>query len=271
MNKVVSISSKPRIEHVIYLPDIHVPVEDKETMAAVEAYMADHHWDEIIYGGDFLNMDSISSHNENNLRAIAATSIYDEAKAGNVMLNRHERITPTCKRRTFLTGNHENRIERYINANPQLRGLIEVDKLLKLEKRGYKYVPFWEKGKTHRVGKAVFIHGEYTNAHHAAATVGAYGTNVFYGHTHDIQSHSKTTKGNNKTKIGQSLGCLLAYSQEYMRGTPSKWQQGFGVFWFLPDGFFNYMPVHIFNHRFVSPEGRLYDGKELYRETRRVA
>ena len=265
MNKVVSITTKPRIERVIYLPDIHVPVEDKETMAAVEAYMADHHWDEIIYGGDFLNLDSISSHNEKNLRAIAATSIYDEARAGNIMLNRHERITPGTKRRTYLQGNHCQRIERYINANPQLRGLIEIEKLLKLEKRGYKYIPFWSKGTTHKIGKAVFIHGEYTSNSHAAATVNAYGNNVFYGHTHDVQSFSKTTKGNNKTKIGQSLGCLCAYSQEYMRGTPSKWQQAFGVFQFLPDGFFNYSVVQIFSHRFISPEGKIYDGKVLCR------
>jgi hypothetical protein len=185
------------------------------------------------------------------------------------MLNRHERITPTCTRRTMIEGNHDYRLERYIDANPQLRGSIEFSKLLRLEKRGYKYVPHWSKGKVHRVGKATFIHGDYTSRHHAAQTVGAYEDNVFYGHTHDIQSSSKTAKGNNKTKIGQSLGCLCLYNPDYMRGTPSKWQQAFGVFWFLPDGFFNYMPVHIFNHRFVSPEGQVYDGREIMR--RRLA
>lgn len=266
MSKVVTLT--PKVEKVLYLPDIHVPVEDKVTMAAVEAYMADQHWDEIIYGGDFLNLDSISSHNEKNLRAISATSIHEEAKAGRIMLNRHERITPTCKRRVMLQGNHDERLERFMNAQPQLRGTLEFEKLLRLEKRGYKYVPFWSKGTVHRVGYASFIHGEYTGRHHASQTVSAYNTNVFYGHTHDIQSSSLTTKGNNKTKIGQSLGCLQAYNPDYMRGKPSKWQQGFGVFWFLPDGYFNYMPVHIFKNRFVSPEGRIYDGRALVRAKR---
>ena len=57
-----------------------------------------------------------------------------------------------------------------------------------------------------------------------------------------------------------SLGCLIEYDQGYMRGKPSKWQHGFAVFYFKPDGFFYPYPIRIFNHSFVSPEGKVYKG-----------
>ena len=44
-----------------------------------------------------------------------------------------------------------------------------------------------------------------------------------------------------------------------MRGRPSKWQQGFGVFHFQPNGFFNFFQVRIFKHSFIAPEGGYFE------------
>jgi predicted phosphodiesterase len=256
------------ITRVLVLPDVHIPVEDKKTMAAVEAYMADLQPDEIIYLGDFVNFDCISSHNEKNLRAVEGKRIMQEINAANVVLDRHEALTPHTKRRTFLTGNHSNRLNRWVDAHPVTEDLLSLPKLLHFEERGYKFVPFWETGETHTICKATFIHGEYTSDGHAKATVNAYVENVFYGHTHDVQLYSANTKGDNKTRIGMSLGCLCKYAQGYMRGKPSRWQQAFGVFYFKPDGTFNHYVPFINKHRFVSPEGWYYDGSELLKAAR---
>lgn len=81
---------------------------------------------------------------------------------------------------------------------------------------------------------------------------------MVYGHVHDTQCYSAEMYGTGTTLIGQSLGCLCL-PQNYMMGSPDKWQQAFAVFEFLPDGSFGYHVVRINEHRFVY-NGRVYAG-----------
>lgn len=78
--------------------------------------------------------------------------------------------------------------------------------------------------------------------------------------THTHQSYTCEREGDNNKYEAASLGCLCEYQQDYLRGNPTKWQQGFGVFRFQRGGFFNRYFVAIFGHRFVSPEGKEYRG-----------
>ena len=220
--------------------------------------MADHKWDEVIYIGDFMDFDCISHHNKNKLREVAGKTIWKDYDVGNQILDRHQKLAPGAKF-TLIEGNHEFRIEAYIDANPQMEGMIEVEKGLRLKERGINWIPFWSKGTVYKIGKARFVHGLYITQYHARKHVEAYGENVFYGHTHDVQCYSKELHGADKTMVGQSLGCLCRYDQKYMKGKPSKWQQAFAVFHFFPDGFFEYFIVRIFKSRFVSPEGKVYE------------
>ncbi len=248
-----------KIKKVFVAGDYHVPFEDKKTLAAVEEYMKDSQPDEIIYLGDFMDLNCISSHNIGNLRAVESTRIIKDFDAANIILDRHQKLCPKAKF-TFLEGNHCYRLNRYVDANPQLEGILEVPKLLRLKERNIKFIPSWSKGEVYRIGKASFIHGLYTSPGHAKQHAEAYGENIFYGHLHDLQSFSKTRNGDNKTIIAQCLGCLCEYKQYYLKGRPNKWQQAFATFNFFPDGFFNYYVTSIYKHRFVSPEGKIYGG-----------
>lgn len=244
-----------KAERVLVLPDIHLPEEDTRTMAAVEQYMGDHDWDEVVYLGDLLDLGLISSHNKDNLRAIKGRRLRAEYDYCAEMLDRHQKLAPMAKF-TYLEGNHELRVEKYIDANPAMEGSMEVEVGLQLLKRKIQWVRY---GTPYKLGKARFIHGMYTNKYHASKHVEAYGNNIFYGHTHDIQLHSKELHGDDKTIVGQSLGCLCKYDQPYLRRRPTRWQQGFGVFYFFPDGYFTYTVVRIFKHRFYA-EGEIYQG-----------
>ena len=248
---------KEAIYKVIVLSDTHVPNHDEKSIDNVMRYMKDHKWDEVVLLGDFMDFDCISSHNKDNLRTIAGKTIWKDYDIGVELLDQLQKSAPGAKF-TLCEGNHEERIERYIDANPQLEGMIEIETGLELLKRKVKFIRY-RKTDTHRIGKAKFFHGIYTNQYHAKKTVDNFGDNIFYGHTHDVQSHSREMKGDNKTLVGQSLGCLCRYDQAYMKGRPNKWQQAFGVFYFLPSGYFNYYVVRIFNHGFISPEGKRYE------------
>lgn len=246
---------KRKARDVLVLPDLQVPYEDKRSLSAVEGVMRDYRWDEIIQLGDFLDLDCISSYNEKRLRTIAGKTLQKDFDAGNRVLDRWQHLAPRSKI-VILEGNHDERMLRYIDANPQLEGTVEVPKGLRLEERGIWWVPYWSKGDVHKIGHAYFIHGEYVNDHHAKKHVTRFGGNVFYGHAHDVQTYSLVQYKDDSTIVGQSLGCLCRYDQSYIKGKPTNWQQAFATFHFFADGNFTYDVVRLFKHRFW------YRGKE---------
>jgi hypothetical protein len=242
---------------------MQTPFEDKATLRAVEQYMRDHRWDGLINLGDFLDFRELSSFDRDNARLSKVGAIQNTYDAGNAILDRHVKLIREGNARgriVLIEGNHEFRVQRHLDEHPEAEGMVEVPVGLKLKERRIEWVPFWSKGELFKLGNAYFGHGTHTGVHHAKKHADVMGTNFFYGHTHDIQSHSRENRGNDKTLEAASLGCLCRYDQSYMRGRPSRWQQGFGVMHMLPDGYFNLYTVRIFKNRFVSPEGKLYCG-----------
>lgn len=249
------------VYRTIVLPDLQLPYEDRKAVSAVERYMADETWDEWIQLGDFMDFDCISSFNRTALRKVEGKTLADDYAYANDFLDRHQRIVRKRNRKakfTLLEGNHDQRIERYVDEFPQLRNTVEVERGLNLAERGIGWIRCWSKGEFYKVGKCAFTHGLYTNAHHAKRMADSFGGNVVYGHTHDVQGHSKVLWGADKTIVGQSLGCLCRYDQDYIGKNPTNWQHAFGVMYFMPDGHFQLYVVRIMGGRFIAPNGKAY-------------
>ena len=247
----------------IVVPDMQVPFEDKRTLRAVEAYMDDHRWDGYINLGDFLDFRELSRFEEGNLRDNKISAIRRSYAAGNAILDRHVDIIRRrnrAARMVLIEGNHEYRIEAYLDKHPEAAGLVEVPVGLRLKERAIDWIPFWSLGKLFRLGNAYFGHGRFTGKYHAAKHADHYGVCFYYGHVHDIMTFPRVQHGNDKTIEAASLGCLCRYDQTYIAGAPTNWQQGFAVFHVLPDGYYQRFIVRIFRHRFVSPEGKVYAG-----------
>lgn len=250
------------IYRVVVIPDLQIPYQDERSLSVVERYISDHKWDELIWIGDFMDFDYLSSFNEDSPRKLEGKRMANDYRYAGMIMDRQiaaaSKKNPECKF-TLLEGNHEFRVEKAIDKAPMLEGWVEVPTGLKLAERGVKWIRSWSKNKEYKIGKAIFLHGVYTNKYHASKMVDAYGTNVFYGHTHDVMCMPKVTKGDHKTRVGQSLGCLCEYNQSYMKGKPSNWQQAFGIFYFRPDGNFTYYVPQIIRSSFIDPEGNLYE------------
>lgn len=233
---------------------------------AVEKYMADETWDYYINLGDHLDYFCISRFNEDSPGIVEGKSILEECKTGERILDRHAKIIRKNNPKAelyLLEGNHEKRAYDYINRFPFFRGMIEPEVVLKLDEKKIKYIRSWSHGDVLTIGKANFIHGIYTNIHHAKKHVEAFEENIFYGHVHDCNAYNKTAKGTGKVKVGQSLGCLCEYPKEvdYTHGRPSNWNQAVTTFYFREDGLFNYYISRIFEHKFIAPNGKMYDSK----------
>jgi predicted phosphodiesterase len=252
------------MKKLICLPDVQMPYGDMRSINALIKYMKTEKWDYMVILGDFLDYFTISKYNDNRPGMIEGKTILKEVQQGEVLL---DRLLEACRAKNkkckvvYLEGNHEARAYEFAYKFPHLKGIIEPENVLHFKKKRITYIKSWTTDKVFRLGKAVFTHGNYTNQHHAKKMVEAYEDNVFYGHVHDCNSFNKTSRGTGKTKVGQAMGCLCAYPKDadYTKGWPKNWSQAFGVFYFLPDGHFNYDLVRIFNHRFVAG-GQVFSG-----------
>jgi Calcineurin-like phosphoesterase len=257
------LTTKTKPTAALVIPDVHVRKKpgghDRRSLDAVLKYASDQKWSHVVYVGDVMDHNSISSHNLGNLRSVSGETLMDDYEVANELLDDFALATPHAKK-IFIEGNHEYRAERLVNAQPQLQGMVEAQYALNLAGRDTTWVPYWSKGTIFSLGKASFGHGRYTGEHHAAKHAHKYGRNFYYGHLHDMQSHTVERDGDDLKYEAASLGCLCEYQQSYLQGRPTRWQQGFGVCRFQPNGSFNMFAVRIFNHSFISPEGKLYKG-----------
>lgn len=253
--------NKTGLTKVIVLPDMQVPYQNDHALRVVEQYMADHTWDYYINIGDFIDVDGISHFNKGNFRNKIGKELIKEYKVANRILDRHQEIVRKNNKNAkfhLIFGNHEERVERYLDEHPDMAGFIEVPINLKLLERGFTWTRDGHMGKSIQLGKAQFTHGLKIGVSHTVAMAREWGDNIFYGHTHDVQSYTHTTRHKDSTRIAQSLGCLCVYDLPYVQTTPTRWQNAFAVFYFRPDGTFNHYMINIVNDEFISPEGKLY-------------
>jgi len=250
-----------KIQKTVLLPDIHYPHYEQRIMDAVEEFMIDYDPDEIVYMGDQISLDCISGWNKRKpLLKEGQRLLRDYDGFNHHILETHENITRPDIRRTFMIGNHEQRIEWYCEEHPELEGMIDMIRHLELEERGYDIIPFNE---IHKVGKLNVIHGFYWNKFHAAKTLDAFEGNVAYAHVHNPQMYAKVSPIDRKGyHTATSLPCLCSIKPDYHKNAPNFWINGFGIVEHLPaTGMFNLYTIIIIDGAFMF-NGRYY-GKDF--------
>lgn len=264
--------TKTDIRRVLYLPDVHVPLHDRQAIEAVLSYMWDEWFDEVVQLGDFLDLNAPSAHNEGKPKVVEGERLQEDYRIGRSvlddLLSAARNRNKACKF-TMLKGNHEYRVDRWVDRYPLVEGLVEPEIGLQLKLRQVKWVESYPKGELYKIGHLYATHGTYCNEHHAKKHVERYGVNVVYGHTHQVQQYSKVLHGKNKTLQGVSLGCLCRMDMPYLGGAPTSWQHAIGVAHFLPNGFYSLAPVLIFNGEFVAPNGRKYSYRDKMKGKKR--
>ncbi len=234
---------------------------DLKTNNAVVSYIEDAGpWDGYVSLGDVYDLNVISDHNKGRLKLVEGQRVFDDIQAGNAYLTQQYIAAGRPKKVHLVAGNHEFRMKRYIDANPELDGIVNLEKHIP---SFVNYVDYWGKHELLEIGKLLLIHGIGSAKGQCAAALRDYGKSVVMGHSHRIESASLRYHGDDETKIAQSIGCLCEYGQPYLNGRPTMWSQGFATLSVWPDGRFNLTPVLIFDHAFVAPNGKFYDGKRI--------
>ena len=239
----------------IALFDIHYPEHDSGCINIAYDFTCDFRPDVFIFGGDQLDLNCVSFYNHGKPKLIEGQRLSKEYEGFQKdILDRFNGVIKRgCKKYWFI-GNHEYRITRFIESDPQFENLIEPEKRLNL--KGYNIIPF---NHVLTIGHMNFIHGIYYNKYHSFKHLVEYEDNIFYGHTHSNQLFTKTSHLANLPKQGVGVGCLCNKNPHYKRNRPSNWVHQFMFFYIMPDGTFHYyLPIIIDNHVVIN--GRVYTG-----------
>jgi len=235
--------------------DIHHPYHDDRCISCLFQVIKDIKPSIFILGGDNMDFNTISYYNRHKPKLVEGSRIGRDYKRfyGDILFPLNEILGEDCEK-YFMFGNHEERIDRLIESQPNLEGLIEVEKNLPLEDwivKKYKDIITF--------GHMNFSHGLYWNKYHSNKTVQIYQKNIFYGHVHTHQVYTSISPINCLPKQAVSVGCLCNRNAEYKKEEPNHWVNQFLIFYLLSDGSFRYNVVTILNGRCVV-DGKLYDG-----------
>ena len=244
--------SSKRVQKIVFVTDAHVPYQDTVALNLVHKTIRTIRPDILCILGDFADFYSVSAHDKSPDRKIG---LGEEVRAVRKELSRFEKLN--IKRKIFISGNHENRLERYLASKaPELFEFVSIPDLFKLRQNGWEYVPY----KRHiMIGNLAVSHdyGSAGQTAHRTATQ-KIGAPVVIGHTHRAGTVSRRDiKG--RLMMSAMFGWLgdvsqIDYAHSAQVGT--DWVSGFGIGYLLPCGTVVLNPVPIVGNRCIV-EGKL--------------
>lgn len=233
----------------VVLPDIHdVPPNKKSlkrktyhpALRCAEKVIKEYHPHGIIYLGDVTDMESLSHFDANKQRKMEGRRYRRDIDSVKTLLDRHSQL---AKEFIYCIGNHEQRVETYIDYNPKDEGDKDYVADAELIQRGFEVVPY---GHVKKLGKALFTHGKNTSKYHSYHMAHLFQRTIFYGHTHDVQTHSVVSPVDFKdVRVAESMGCLCNLNPDWLKNKETRWVHAMGMFYLKDNGEFNMTRHHI--------------------------
>ena len=244
------IQNQMKRERLILLNDIHVPYHDEETLQAVKRGVRSLKPDILLLGGDVADFYNVSSFNKDPSRE---HNLYDEVTEVKEFL-KDISTKWNAKKVIYLNGNHEERLQRYIDNNaPDLYWVegLKLENILDLDNFNIEFIKerYWtHKGVIYsHLNKALKWGGS------SAKNIGLdYNMSVVHTHTHRI---GHTRHGD---RDFYDNGCLCKLEADYIAG-PVMWNQAFMIVDYLDD-VPHFRQVNIKDHQFIL-DGKLYTPK----------
>jgi predicted phosphodiesterase len=220
------------MSRVAFLSDIHFDEHDKKAWPLALAVMSDLNLDRIILGGDIVEIDALSRFKTHPEKKLGLTKQLKLAKKELTVLREQFSLTDI----TYMEGNHETRMERYIHERcPELHDVSElrVAARLGLDDLDIEWVP---EDVSVSLGKLNVIHGHQIKHTSAKSLYSKVSANLLCGHDHWFDQHIQRVFG--KTIHGVWInGCLRNLTPDWHRFP--QWHQGFTVVDVCDRGYFN--------------------------------
>ena len=215
-------------------------------------------FDEVILLGDFADFYTISSH-PRDLGFSIQNFLINEVDCVKKRLDEIDKFFD-CKK-TFIEGNHEYRLARYIRDRaPQLFGYLDCPYLFDMDKRpNWTWVPYSPSQAYRVLGSNLYARHEPIGPN-AKTTAQKAMANVIHGHTHRRES-SQVVALDGKNYIAHSggwLGNKNAKSMQYVKNH-HQWTLGFDIVYVCEKTKRFYItPVQIMDDYSAVVNGKIY-------------
>ena len=216
--------------------------------------------DFIINLGDFISFESISNWNSSKKLTLEGLRYAGEIEAGNKALDLLEaplrelqskqarlKLKQYRPRLEYVAGNHEVRVERYVEENPQLNGIMSVADNLYLFDRGYNFTGY--KGYTEIEG-VQFTHVPITGNGQPVSGINVIqaglrivSKSTVWGHHHYVASGSIKRHGSENLIQGLTCGCFFDDESAYAVGGNNNYFRGVVMIDILKPGKFDFQTI----------------------------
>jgi hypothetical protein len=255
--------SKETIKRGIVFGDLHAPYQDEHAVEILKQVIQDVKPHVLIDLGDTSEFESINHYDKNKPLKLEGKRLTKDIERVEDILSDFRTIIGKDCQFIHLTGNHCERLIRYVEAHAELAETFDIDVTKRVV--NFKHcdlnVPH---GRFYNEGKLMFHHGDrrgYQSIHHAKQWA-QIGRSVVYGHFHSVQRFPHETlkrDGTTDSHAAFGIGCLCIRDRDWMYNQKSVWQQSFGVFYLDKEGFFSMYNVDIVNRRAIW-NGKVYRG-----------
>ncbi len=242
------------IERVGILPDTHAPFHSERAWKLAMKVMRAHKPHTLVHMGDLADFFSVSSHSKDPTRV---NTLAEELTV--VRELRAEMDSLGAKTKIFIAGNHEDRLQRYLQDKaPELFGLVDADKLIELSVNGWKVVPYKQHTK---LGKLHLVHdtgqgGKYTTTR----ALDTFQASVVIGHHHALQ-YVVMGDARGGHQVGAQFGWLGSFDDvDYMHKVKAKrnWAHACGVGWHNTQTGYVYLQPVPFVNGTANFNGKVY-------------
>lgn len=250
---------------ILVIPDVQAkPDEDFGFLSNIGKFIVDKQPDVIVQIGDFADLPSLSSYDVGKksfegrryLKDLDAASeamgaLMGPLEAYNVQQRKNGK--KTYRPRQVLTlGNHENRINRAVENDPKLEGMLDINQLPYIG-YGFDVVPFLE---TVVVEGIAFSHYFVTGvagrpASSAAAQFRKCNMSCISGHQQGLQIHTGN-RADGKLLTSVIAGSCYEHDEDYLGPQANKHFRGILMLHDVADGEFNLMsvPLEFINRKY---------------------
>jgi predicted phosphodiesterase len=244
----------PGLDKMLIIPDTHAPYHDARAWALMMQVAKANKPDIILTLGDFADCYSVSSHRKDPRRI---NMLDEELAEVNGLLDQLDSLG--AKRKVFVEGNHSQRLTRYLQDQaPELFNVVSVQKLLKIKKRNWEWVPYLQDIK---IGRVYYTHeaGAGTGRPQAYKTLDTYHHSVVTGHGHRTQYVVEGDATGNAMVSAQFgwLGDLSKIDYAHRIKATKDWSLGFGWGYLRENGLTYLQPITIVDYSCIV-NGRLY-------------
>lgn len=236
---------------ILVIPDSHSkPGVSNERYDWLGKLIVDRKPDVVVDLGDFADMESLSSYDKGKLSG----QNRHVGKDIEVAVNARKRITEpirkeqekliTGKRKRWnvrlvaLGGNHEERIDRYVNDHPEMLGVLKQDVSNAIE-HGWEWYPFLQKVSIEGVTFCHYFHNNagkpFGGVNPGRTLIQKLYTSAVQGHSH-IWNHYSDVDATGKRIHGLVAGCYFGHDESYAKHSNATWDRCLTLLHDVKDG-----------------------------------